>query len=396
MAYIKLKNNVYSVGVLNPSMRIFDVEMKTEFGTSYNAYAVIGNEKTALIDTNHLNFFDVYLDNLKDANINKVDYIVLNHTEPDHSGSLFRLLEIFPDAKIVGTPAAKIYLKNITNRELDFITVKDGDTLDLGDKTLEFRIAPFLHWPDSMFTYLKEDNILFTCDFLGTHFCEPTMWSDKILYKKEYDSAFLNYYNAIFSPFKEFVLKGLAKMSDINPDFVCTSHGPILIGQDITKAKELYTKWSTSVIKDKKTISIFYASAYSCTKSLAFEIEKGIKSVLDCNTKCYDVNDFETSYLADILNNSDAVLFGSPTINKDAVKPINALLYHIDAINTKCKSATAFGSFGWSGEAVPLMIERLRGLKFKVNYDGYKINFVPSVDQLNDAFNFGAEFANDI
>lgn len=396
MAIIKLKDNIYSVGVLNPNLRIFDVEMATEYGTSYNAYAVMGDNKTALIETNHMNFFDAYLENLQNANIDKVDYIVLNHTEPDHSGSLFRLLEIYPNAKIVGTPAAKIYLKNITNRELDFITVKDLDQIELGGKTLEFRIAPFLHWPDTMFTYLKEDNILFTCDFLGTHFCEPTMLSNKMQYKKEYASSFESYYNAIFSPFKEFVLKGLAKISDIEPDFICTSHGPILKGEDIAIAKELYEKWSTPVIKDKKTVSIFYASAYGCTKNLAFEIEKGIKSVLDCNTNCYDANDFETSYLAEIMNNSDALLFGSPTINKDAVSPIKALLYHIDAINSKCKPATAFGSFGWSGEAVPLMIDRLRGLKFKVNYDGFKINFVPSDEQLSDAFSFGAEFANDI
>ena len=117
---------------------------------------------------------------------------------------------------------------------------------------------------------------------------------------------------------------------------------------------------------------------------------------MDCNINCYDVNDYETGYLAGVLNDSDAVLFGSPTLNKDAVEPINSLLCHIDAINTKYKSAAAFGSFGWSGEAVPLMTERLKGLKFKVNHDGFKINFVPSEDQLNDAFRYGAEFANDI
>lgn len=159
MAAIKVTDRIYSVGVLNPNMRIFDIIMETAYGTSYNAYLIKGSEKTALIETTHHDYFDELLDNLSAADARQLDYIILNHTEPDHSGALALLTEHCPDAEIVCSQAAGIYLKNIANKPLKMRIVKDGEQLSLGDHTLRFINAPFLHWPDSMFTFCPEQNV---------------------------------------------------------------------------------------------------------------------------------------------------------------------------------------------------------------------------------------------
>ena len=230
MAVTKIGEGIYSIGVLNPSMRIFDVVMKTEFGTSYNAYLITG-EKNVLVETVHLSFFDEYLDNIKSIiDPTKIDYLIMNHNEPDHSGSLDRLFEIAPQIQVLTTPAGKIYLPHITNRQdLAVKAVKDGETLDIGGgKVLKFIHAPFLHWPDSMFTWLESEKTAFTCDFLGAHFCEPTMLDSKIKHMNYYLSSFKGYFDAIFGPFKPYVQKGLSKFNELGAETVCTSHGPVL------------------------------------------------------------------------------------------------------------------------------------------------------------------------
>lgn len=394
MAAVKITKDIASVGVLNPNMRIFDVVMKTEYGTSYNAYLVKGSEKTALIETTHRRFFEPFLENIAEAGCDKIDYIVLNHTEPDHSGALAALTEKFPEAEIVCSRAAGIYLKNITNRELSVHAVKDGEELSLGDKTLRFLIAPFLHWPDSMFTYCPEERAVFTCDFLGAHYCEPRMLSQHVTYPKAYDAAFLYYYQAIFGPFPDYVQKGLDKLSDIPAEFVCTSHGPVLTGADIEKAKALYRSLSTPQVREDKQVCIFYASAYGCTTTLAERIREGILSVLpEAEVGFYDLNEFTLEEMAEKLNGADAFLLGSPTINKNAVPPVWDLLARADAIHAPEKTAAAFGSYGWSGEAVPALTNRLREMKFKVPADGLKVCFVPSQEDQQAAFEYGAAFA---
>ena len=167
MSAVKITEGIYSVGIMNPNMRVFDIVMKTDSGTSYNSYLVRGSEKTALIETCHESFFEEYLENIKEVcKFEEIDYIVMNHNEPDHSGSLAKLLELMPNAQLIASIAGANYLKNITNRcDLDIHKVKDGEVLDLGGLSLTFLSAPNLHWPDSMFTWVKEANTLFTCDF---------------------------------------------------------------------------------------------------------------------------------------------------------------------------------------------------------------------------------------
>jgi len=398
MAVFKIKEGIYSVGALNPNMRIFDVIMRTEFGTSYNAYLITG-AKNILIDTVHARFFDEYLENIRSIiDPAKLDYVIMNHNEPDHSGSLAKLLEIAPQIKVLASPGGKIYLDHIANKAaLNITSVKDGDTLDIGNgKSLRFIHAPFLHWPDTMFTWLETDKIAFTCDFLGCHYCEPRMFDKHIAYLNSFERAFREYFDSIFSPFRPYVQKGLAKLNELDADFVCTSHGPILTkGGFLETAKTCYDEWSQPVSRTStKQVPIFYCSAYGNTALLAEKISEGIGSMRqDMCIDIYDINEYDMCFLQGKMNESDAFLLGSPTINKDAVCPVWTMACAIDAINCKGKPVSAFGSYGWSGEAVPGVIARLKSLKMNVFEEGFTCRFVPSEEELSKAFDFGARFA---
>lgn len=371
----QLKENIYYVGALNPNLRIFDIIMKTEYGTTYNAYVVKG-EKTALIETVHDKFSDSFLESVEEiSSLDKIDYIILNHTEPDHSGSVAKLISINPEITIVGTTAALKNVANITNMDFKKLAVKTGDKLDLGNGLeFEFIVAPNLHWPDSMFSYLPARKVIFTCDFLGAHYCEPLLTDDLITYPEAYESAFKNYYDAIFSPFKKFVLDGLDKMKGLDFDMVCNSHGPIL-KERIKKNMELYREWSAPE-NVEKNVAIFYVSAYGYTRSMAEAFaarlsENGIK------TKAYDIICHPAHELKEALEKASGVMFGSPTINRDALKPVWDLISSVDAISNKGKPCMVFGSYGWSGEACPMLEERLKSLGLKIAGESFRVLMKP-------------------
>lgn len=397
MSATKVSEGIYSVGILNPNMRIFDIVMSTEYGTSYNSYIVKGDNKIALVEVCHASYFESYLENIKQVCDPKdINYIILDHCEPDHSGALADLLDQCPNAEIVVSRAGSMYLKNITNKSDYKVTIaNNNDVIDLGGKTLKFINAPFLHWPDSMFTYCEESSTLFSCDVFGSHYCEPYTFDSRISYPQGYEDAFLGYYTAIFGPFKKFVLSGLDKIKDLTIDVICPSHGPVLTkGNRLEYAMEKYKEWSTITKSDTLNIPIFYCSAYGCTEKCANAIADGIKSVLtDANVEVLDVNANESSVLASKINSCDGFAVGSPTINADAVAPISNLLNCIDAINCKKKPALAFGSYGWSGEAVPNLISKMNTLKLNVFEGGFKFVFVPSKQDLENAFEVGKKFA---
>ncbi len=397
MSHVKVAEGIYSVGVLNPSLRVFDIVMSTAYGTTYNSYLVQGSEKTAIIEASHIDYFEYYLENIKEvADIMDIDYVIMNHNEPDHSGSIGKLISLNPNIEVIATPAGAMYLKNILNHDSPKIrVVKEGDSIDLGGgKVLKFISAPFLHWPDTMFTWLEQDGVLFSCDFLGAHYCEPQMKDtlcDKI---DKYEDAFLGYYNAIFGPFKPYVLDGLEKIKDLDIKYACTSHGPILSkGCKLEENIEKYKLWSTQTKNEKASIPIFYCSAYGNTEKLAKAIAEGIKKVLpSANIETFDIIENEMGLLGEKLNNSDAFLIGSPTLNKDAVPPVWQLLAHIDAINIHKKKAAIFGSCGWSGEAFKNLNGRLSNLKVDVFDAPFKITLVASEKDLVDAFEYGKSF----
>lgn len=396
-----LTKDVYISSVLNPNMRIFDVEMCTEFGTSYNSYVVVGSEKIALIDANHASFTDEWLEKVSRVLAGRTpDYLVLNHTEPDHSGSVDACLTRYPDITLVCSPAAALNIKHISNREdLVIQKVKDGDVIDLGTLTLHFISAPFLHWPDTMFTWIPERKVVFTCDFFGCHFCEPRFFDHRIIYRKEFLAAYEEYYHAIMAPFAPWVRKGLEKLENIDADFMATSHGPILSkGHDLEPCIKKYKEWSRDPRLDRALkISLFYCSSYGNTMKLALSIAEGVQRALPAaKVFVHDLVAADLGYMSAELNDSDAVLIGSPTVNKEALPTVWTLLAHIDAINIVKRPVALFGSYGWSGEAVPNLAERLTSLKTKVFEEKFLVQFVPSENDLKDAVRFGEEFGKSL
>lgn len=381
MSAIKLQENIYSVGVLNPSLRVFDIVMESRYGTSYNAYLLTG-EKNVLIDTVHPDYFDEYLSNIESViDVQKIDYLIMNHTEPDHSGSIGKLLEKNPNIMVFGTLAAKKFISAIINKEFACTVVKNGDTLDIGSQTLEFIVAPLLHWPDSMFTWAPLSKALFTCDFLGAHFCEPTMLDSKTHYEKQYWEQFQYYYGGIFGPFKPYVLAGLDKIKDLPIEIVCPSHGPCLT-KNIKKCQELYREWSTPVQHEKKIAAVLYASAYGCTAKLAQAAYEELSKNSELDVRLVDVVFTPLTEVITLANEADALFMGSCTINKDAPKVVWDVLCSIDAINVKQKPAGAFGSFGWSGEAVDMIKSRMQHLRYDFVGDGVKANFMPDEEDI--------------
>jgi flavorubredoxin len=386
MSTIKIKDNVHWIGVKDPGLRVFDVIMSTEKGTTYNSY-LIDDEKVAIIDAVKTGFYEEYIKNIKEViGDRKVDYIIVNHTELDHSGSLKELIEEYPEATVYGSKPAIMYLKNIVNGDFTSHTVADGETLSLGKRTLKFISAPFLHWPDTMFEYSEFDKILFTCDAFGSHYCSENMFDDEA---GDFSYEFKYYFDVIMGPFKKHVLTAMDKIEDLDMDMICTSHGPIL-RTDPKKRIPLYRKWSQSALKtrEEKVVSIFYVTAYNNTEHMA-EVLKDTVEKAGFKTNLFNITSKEISELVDMIENSDALLIGSPTINQDALKPVWDLLSQVSPITNRGKIGGAFGSYGWSGEAVGMINQRLKSLKFRVVDEGIRVNFVPSDKDIEDIVSYG-------
>ena len=397
MKTLKLKDGLYWTGILDPQLRVFDIIMNTEYGTTYNSYLLKGSEKTALFETAKFKCIDEYLDKLTSlVDIKDIDYIIVDHTEPDHAGSAEKLVEMNPAIKLVGTATAISFMKEICNTEFASIIVKEGDTLSLGDKTLRFIAAPNLHWPDAMYTYVEEDKVLLTCDSFGAHYSLDQVLSSKITDQEGYMSALRYYFDNIMGPFKPYVLKAIDKIRDLEIDMVCPGHGPVL-DEDPWKIINIYKGWSTEVNPNtKKTVVVPYVAAYGYTEVLANKITEGIKASGDIDVKLFDMVTADQAQVLGELYWADGILFGTPTILGEALKPIWDLTTSIFPVTHGGKIASAFGSYGWSGEAVPHLIERLKQLRMKVYGNGLRVRFKPSDAQLEDAYEFGYNFGRSV
>lgn len=393
---LDVTEDVKWIGILDRDIVTFDVVMETEFGTTYNSYFINADKKT-IIDTSKETFKDVYLDKVKRVvDFSEIEYIVMNHTEPDHSGNLKHLLELAPQATVVGSRPALNFLKNMMDTKFKEIVVKDGDTLDLGNKTLKFIAAPFLHWPDTMYTYLVEEELLFTCDSFGSHFCDDKIFDDEVA---DFDEAFKYYYDVILKPYSNYMLQAIDKIKDLEIKAICPGHGPIL-----RTNWEKYVKWSKELAEEtersQKQLRVFmpYVSAYGNTAKIAKKIAEGINQ----ETDQIDVilMDIEHALLGDLESEiyiSDAFIIGSPTINQNILLPIYELFALINPVRNKGKLGGAFGSFGWSGEGVKIIQENLKNLKLKL-YDekGMKVTFIPDADNDKAAVEYGAGFAKEL
>ncbi len=302
------------------------------------------------------------------------------------------------EVTIYTSQAGSIYIKAITNRQdLNIHVVKDGETLDLGGKTLRFLSAPFLHWPDSIFTYLPEDKVVFTCDFLGAHYAEPYLFDYNVTYLEKYSKAFRGYYDAIFGPFKKYVRAGLEKLDQLDFDMVLPSHGPVLTTDTLLEtAIARYRTWSASVQREKKLVPVFYTSAYGNTKQLAVEVMQGVRSRQDVEVRLCDIIDYPMAEMRALLNECDAFAIGTPTINRDAVPPVWELLAGMDAINSAKRPCVVFGSYGWSGEGCPNVAARLQSLKCSLLEEPLRVTFVPTQEDLEKARALGVRLGEEI
>ncbi|MCI8349947.1 MAG: FAD-dependent oxidoreductase [Oscillospiraceae bacterium] len=393
MKTLKLKEGLYWTGVLDPQLRVFDIIMETEFGTTYNSYLLKGSEKTALFETAKEKYFDEYLEKVKElTDPSKIDYIIVNHTEPDHAGSLAKLLDYSPNANIVATPTAIGFLKHILNRDFYSIPVQDGDTLSLGDKTLRFLSLPNLHWPDSMYTYAEEDKVLFTCDSFGSHYSHEGILRSTVTDTEGYMRATKYYFDNILGPFKRpYLTNALKKIQGLPLEMICTGHGPVL-DSHIDELMAIYQEWCAAPEKpEKKLVVIPYVSAYGYTAMLAEKIAKGVEDCGGIEVRLYDLVGADQSQVLGDIAAADGLLFGTPTILGEALAPIWGLLTSMYPPVHGGKLASAFGSYGWSGEGVPHIVERLKQLRLKV-VDGFRVRFKPDDNQLTDAYEFGYQF----
>lgn len=393
MKTLKLREGLYWTGILDKNLRVFDIIMETEFGTTYNSYLIKGNDKIALVETAKVKFFDEYYSKLTElTDIAKIDYIVVNHTEPDHAGSIEKLIAINPDITIVGTMVAIKYLKQIINKEFKSMAVKTNDTLDLGGKTLKFMFLPNLHWPDSMYTYLVEDKTLFTCDSFGSHYSHDGILRSTVPNEDDYWKATKYYFDNILGPYKNpYMVKALDTIKDLDIEIIATGHGPVL-DSHIDEIIKTYREWCKVINPNtKKTVIIPYVSAYGYTEELAKSIEAGIKAAGDIDVRCYDMVTADFNKVMEEIGFADGLLLGTPTILGEALKPIWDITTSMFPVTHNKKIAGAFGSYGWSGEGVEHITARLKQLRMNV-VDGFKIQFKPSESELKDAFNYGTEF----
>ena len=397
---VRLSERVHWIGALDASLRTFDIILKTANGTTYNAYVVRGSEGVAVIDTVKESFSADFFARLESvARYDEIKVIVLNHLEPDHTGALPELRRRAPQACVYISQKAQSMLKALLKQDaLDFTPVMTGDQVSLGDRTLAFFHTPYLHWPDTQCTYLVEEKTLFSGDVFGCHFCDVRLFNDKV---GDFRFSFEYYYAHIMRPFKEYVNRALALIEPLLPlDAILPAHGPLLRDQPqryVQRYRELSSPALQSEISaGEKTLLIFYISSYGNTRRMAEAIYEGAMAVEHVRVSLYDLEGSEIAPFVDLIESADGIVFGTPTINGDAVKPVWDLLSSLAVINLKSKLGGVFGSYGWTGEGVKMVEDRLRGLKLRVPIPGIRIKLIPTEEEINSCREFGHEMAQDL
>jgi len=394
---IKITKDVSWIGILDYDIVTFDIVMETEYGTTYNSY-FINAEKKAIIETAKEKFAVTYIDKLKQvADPSEIEYIIFNHTEPDHSGSLKHVLELAPEATVVGSGNAIRYLNDMFDFTFKSMVVKDGDKLDLGNKTLRFISAPNLHWPDTMYTYLEEDKLLFTCDSFGEHYCDDRLFDDLL---DDFNDAFKYYFDVILKPYSRFMLKAIDKIRPLEISAILPGHGAVL-RSNWKKYVELSEKYAREYLdltmgEGGKRVLITYVSAYGYTGEMAKAIAMGIESEGSAQVKILDIENIELGDLESEIVKADALLVGSPTINQNTLLQVYKLFAVINPLRDKGKLAASFGSYGWSGEAPGIIAANLKNLKLKVMEDNAAFKFRPGEETRSELVAFGNRFAREL
>jgi len=349
----KLCENVFALGVKDQKRKLFDALIPLPDGTSYNSYMVAGADKTAIIDAADPMFVREWMDNIRETG-RKPDYLISNHAEQDHSGGIVDFIREYPDAKIVTNGKCREMLMCLLHvPEEKFIVVKDREELNLGGCTLEFYLAPWVHWPDTMFTFLREERVLFSCDFLGAHYA-----SDDLFVRDEqlvYRSA-KRYYAEIMMPFRPQIRKYLELVKGLAPKIIAPSHGQVYNRPEFIL--EAYDDWASDRTRD---VLIMYVSMHESVRRMAEIIRDELESQ-SVTVKMLNLTEVDLGEVAMELVDAEAVLLGSPTVLTGAHPAAVYAAFLFNALRPKAKYLGIFGSYAWGGR----MVEQLAGLVVSV------------------------------
>lgn len=346
----EIKNNIYYYGSKDPDREFFDQLIHLPCGTSYNSYLVVGSEKTALIDTVYPPKISELLEKLKKNNI-KLDYIIANHGEQDHTGAIPELIKMYPDVKIVTNEKCKEFIMSLLLVEEDkFIVVKNNEEISLGDKTLQFILAPWVHWPDTMFTFLKEEQILFSCDFFGSHLADDVLYVEDE--KRVYDAA-KRYYAEIMMPFVRIFKKYFDVIDELDVKMICASHGPIYQNPDFII--NAYKEWADD--KPANKAIIVHISMYGSTQKMVNKVAEDLKSK-GVEVCLYDVMDCDLGNLATDLIDAAGVIIATPMVLSGPHPSIVSYTFIVNALKPQIKYVGLMGSYNWGG----LMTNKIKNL----------------------------------
>ncbi len=359
MTVKKVKKDIYWVGAIDWDRRLFDELIPLPDGTSYNSYLIKGQEKTALIDTVDPTKEDVLLDNLDDLEIEYIDYLVVNHAEQDHSGAIPIILELYSEAKVVtNEKCKKMLIDHLIIKEDRIVTVNDNDTLYLGGKTLRFIFAPWVHWPETMLTYLMEDKILFSCDLFGAHFAESNLWVDDE--SKVYFAA-KRYYAEIMMPFRNNIKKYLERLNELEIKTIAPSHGQVYSRPEFILSA--YKEWTSDEVKNE--VIIPYVSMHGSVEEMVYILtEELIKNGI--TVKPFNLTKTDIGELAMALVDAATVIIASPTVLTGAHPQVVSAVYLANALRPKLRYASVIGSYGWGGKMLENITAMIYNLKVEI------------------------------
>ena len=392
----QVKNNIYWVGKIDWELRRFHGdEYSTHRGSSYNSY-LIKEDKVALIDTVWRPFAKEFVEELgKVMDLNNIDFIIANHAECDHSGALPELMRHIPDTPIYCTKNGVKSLKGHYHQDWNFQTVNTGDKLSLGNRELIFVEAPMLHWPDSMFCYLTEDNVLFSNDAFGQHYASEYMFND-LVDQSELAYECIKYYANILTPFSPMVTKKIQEVLSLNLplDMICTSHG-IIWRDNPAGIVEQYLTWADNYQENQ--ITLIYDTMWNGTRVMAEKIAEGIRTADPIvNVKLFNLAKSDKNDVITEVFKSKAILVGSPTINRGILVSVAGILEEIKGLKFRNKKAAAFGCYGWSGESAKLISETLNAAGFDLVDDGLRSLWNPDTESTVQCVEYGKKFAANV
>jgi anaerobic nitric oxide reductase flavorubredoxin len=388
---VELKDGVYWVGFVDWNIKRFHGhEYSTHRGTTYNAYLIV-DEKVALVDTVWEPYSQQMIENIqKIIDIKKIDYVIANHAEVDHSGGLPELMKLIPDATVVVSEKGNESIFKHYHENWKFKVVKSGESISLGKNILVFVAAPMLHWPDSMFTYLTGKNILMPNDAFGMHYASSGRFNDEVDLIEVYQEA-IKFYANILTPFSDLVIRKIDEFKKLNipVDIIAPSHG-IIWRKDPLQIVNKYYEWATQ--KNDGSVVIIYDTMWNATGKMAKAISEGLE-IEGVKFKLFNMAVSDRNDVLTEVFKTKGIIIGSPTLNNGLLPTIKPILEDLKGLKFKNKVGAAFGSYGWSGENVKLIEENLEKAKIKKLQDGIKVKWQPTKDELKMCVEFGKNFA---